>query len=254
MSRQELAIGDVFEAPGRAGPVHFQFVHEDSNMGPLVRVFTQSGHLPAGIPELVERGAFFYTYLPLKAELRAGTIRRIAHVPLGKDDLMPPPLRSRGGRDKSGAVLSWWIKSGATETLVDHLSPEQMRLSIAQAVGVETLVNRVEAGWTPETDEDWRLAALARESARDRVNNSEPIPQPTRRHYLYFKHRNDARDVALAIQAQGGNAEYRRAADGDSWAVIATDGAAPIDSDWLDQLAGKHDGEYDGSETAIPPG
>lgn len=55
--RHRPVVGDTFEALGKAGNVYFQMVHQDKQMGPLVRVFNRAHQSLPDISSLVKQAS-----------------------------------------------------------------------------------------------------------------------------------------------------------------------------------------------------
>lgn len=78
---------------------------------------------------------------------------------------------------------------------------------------------------------------------------------PPLEHYLYFPTESAARAAACELEIAGYVTKRRLAAIGDSWLVLAIpqDGAGDpsIARPFLEEVAGRFDGEYDGWEAQI---
>ena len=147
-------IGDVIEIPTPKGLAYAQFTHNDPQWGQLLRVLPGFFEKrPSDLSELVKKDEVFVSFFPLQAALRKKIFGVVENHPVPEDAEDFPLFRATGWRDKSGKVLDWWLWNGKRSWQIEgQLTPEQKKLPIQEVINDTLLIERIEQGWTPETD------------------------------------------------------------------------------------------------------
>jgi hypothetical protein len=146
-----LKIGDIVEIKTGKGLVYAQYTHKHQQYGALLRVFRKFyGVRPSDFTELVRSRPAFMCFFPLGAAVNRGIVSIVDNV------VVPPEAfpTFRGGviDPSTGKVKVWWLWDGEREWRVGELTAEQRRLSFSEVWNDTLLIERIESGWTPETD------------------------------------------------------------------------------------------------------
>jgi hypothetical protein len=149
----KLKIGDVVEIKTANGLVYAQYTHKHKQFGALLRVFRRFYEArPDDFVKLVEDKPTFMCFFPLNAAVDRNIVSIAGNVmvpseaqafPIFRDGIVDPATRKVG---------VWWLWDGEEEWRVGELTAEQRKLSIREVLNDTLLIERIEAGWTPETD------------------------------------------------------------------------------------------------------
>lgn len=151
---QRVQIGDVIEIKAQAGLAYALYSHKDNVRGALLRVFDiLYEERPESFDEVVHLKVRFSIFFPsLQAALSKGLIEVAGHVSI-PPTLQPFPLFRAGATDPiTRKVKLWWLWDGKEEWKIGELTEEQRKLPIRAIWTYPILVDRIESGWTPETD------------------------------------------------------------------------------------------------------
>lgn len=146
-------IGDVFGIQTKIGLALFQVTHRHSQLGHLIRVL--EGHFsvcPEDLEVLVTRPHRFLTFFPVTAAEKRGIIRKVGSLGVPESCKAFPVFRAAGATDRKGRVLTWWLWDGSRSWPAGDLSDEQRKLPIRAVWNDTLLIERIDAGWTPESD------------------------------------------------------------------------------------------------------
>lgn len=148
-----LKIGDVIEIKTKIGLSYAQYAHKHKQYGALLRVFSDSyGSRPEGFAELVKSSPAFVCFFPLNAAVDQGIVSVVGNIDLPVEARAFPTFRAGVVDPATRKVSVWWLWDGEKEWRVGELTAEQRRLPIRGVWNDTLLVERLESGWTPETD------------------------------------------------------------------------------------------------------
>lgn len=149
----KVKSGDIFSIETAKGRAYFQYFGKNSLMGSLIRVLpgVYGGDAPE-LHDIVSRETNFWTFFPVAGAWKSGVIKKEANLPLPSHAAQFPLFRAGiPGRD-SARVKTWWLWDGEKEWMLGDLSEEQRKLPIRASWNDTLLVERIEAGWLPESD------------------------------------------------------------------------------------------------------
>jgi hypothetical protein len=142
--------GDVIALPTAKGLALAQVTHRDSLYGTLIRVLEPVLEKPPpDLSDVVTAGERFWTFFPVAAAIKRGLVEMLGMASIPADRQRFPLLRQRGQIRPDGSVADWWLWDGERRWRVGTLSPDQVKLSIAEVVNDTLLRERIEQDWTP---------------------------------------------------------------------------------------------------------
>ena len=149
--RVRLEPGAIIEIPTPKGLAYAQYTLSDQLRGALLRVLPGLfEERPPSLAELAATRERFWTFFPLRAAISRGLVRLVGAEEIPERARGMPLMRARGGIDRSGTVLNWWLWDGQREWNIGKaLTPEQTELSIASTVNNTMLVERIVNDWLP---------------------------------------------------------------------------------------------------------
>jgi len=272
VNRKKPKIGDVIEIETPEGLAYFQYTHEHSKMGSLIRVlpgiYTER---PLEFHHLVTQPDRFVTFFPLGAAVHRDIVRIVANEVIPSQARKFPLFRAAGARDRDGRVLNWWLCDGKREWFIGDLEPEHHKLPIEGIWNDTLLIERIVQGWKPEDDlgipaneaspmDEKPVAVTSPDSAaleQLRLAGSD-MDHPHRFvHYLYFPRKRNAEKAGQALEAEHFDVEVEPAAEGTSWLVLASHSIEPVLEIIelvrlrLEKLATSFRGQYDGWEAEV---
>lgn len=150
-------IGDIIEIPTRSGFAYAQFTHKHNLYGALLRVYNtiyQTKQALDAIQSVVSvREPDFSVFFPLGAAVHRGIVSIVGNAPIPEKHKPFPLFRDGIANPETKKVEIWWLWDGEKEWPVGEISDEQRRLPIRGVWNDTLLVERIESGWTPETDD-----------------------------------------------------------------------------------------------------
>lgn len=150
---KRIKLGDVIEIPTGSGLAYAQYALKKEQWGALLRIlpglFVQR---PANLCELVKAKERFVTFFPLQAAVNRKIFDVVANCEVPYSAQRLPLFRAAGYVDKQGKVQDWWLWNGEREWHIDRLTDEQAKLPMRSVWNDTLLIERIEQGWTPETD------------------------------------------------------------------------------------------------------
>lgn len=148
-----VKIGDVVEIPTKLGLSYAHYTHRHAQYVDLLRVFSGS-HVarPSNLHQIVEARPAFMCFFPLGAAVRKKIFSIAANVAVPSSGQTFPVFRAGALNPATGKVGTWWLWDGEKEWPIGGLTAEQRSLSIRGVWNDTYLINRIESGWTPETD------------------------------------------------------------------------------------------------------
>lgn len=268
MPTKKARVGDIAEIRTPAGLGYVQYTHDGRDMGELVRVLPGlHATRPLDFINLGKAKELYFVFYPLNYSLRARNTDIVSHQPVPEWARPYPSMRWHGARDKTGKTLGWKIISASSPMTLDELrgsptlselTPQQQKLSIHQLWPHPIMVKELARGWTPERDEELRLAdistARTQKASQPRVVQ---LPDKTMRHYLYFPQKPDAEVAGQRLREWGFSVDVLKGADGENWLALARR-ITPTTAEEMEELrnelevlAAEFNGIYDGWEFAV---
>jgi hypothetical protein len=148
-----LKIGDIVEIMTGKGLVYAQYTHKHNQYGALLRVFRKfCGVRPSDFTELARNRPTFMCFFPLGAAVNRGIVSIVDNVAVPLEAQSFPTFRAGMANPPTDKVKVWWLWDGEKEWRVGELTDEQRSLSIRGVWNDTLLIERIESGWTPETD------------------------------------------------------------------------------------------------------
>ncbi|MDO3434250.1 hypothetical protein QWJ46_16325 [Rhizobium sp. CBN3] len=148
-----LRIGDIIEINTAKGLAYAHYAHKHKQYGALLRVFGNFfDDRPDSFADLANSRPVFMCFFPLSAAVDRGIVSIVDNVPLPSYATKFPTFRAGVVDPATRKVGVWWLWDGEKEWLIGQLSAEQRQLPIRGVWNDTLLVERIESGWTPETD------------------------------------------------------------------------------------------------------
>lgn len=150
---QRATPGDVFEIATKRGLAYAQFTHRHPQYSQLIRVLRGVFDTrPDDLSALVSADAAFVTFFPLDGASKKGVVELVAHYPIPPEALAFPVFRTGIPDRTTRKVATWWFWDGEKEWMVGSITEAQRSMPIRAILTLPTLVDRIEAGWTPARD------------------------------------------------------------------------------------------------------
>ncbi|MCV9942664.1 MULTISPECIES: hypothetical protein [unclassified Rhizobium] len=99
-----------------------------------------------------KRSTGVYVLFPLNAAVGQRTVSIVDNVALPSDAKKFAAFRAGTIDPATRKVGVWWLWDGENELQIGQLTTEQRHLSIRGVWNDMLLIERIESGWTPETD------------------------------------------------------------------------------------------------------
>jgi hypothetical protein len=151
---KRIRLGDVIEIGTQNGLAYAQLTHIHPRFGPLLRILRGIDQTrPRNLRSVVGRETQFQTFFPLQQAVN----RKIVAV-IGNEEI-PDPWKAfpvfRSGIPDPGTrkVSTWFLWDGERAKRIEKLTTAQARLPIKELVNDTLLIERIESGWTAESDE-----------------------------------------------------------------------------------------------------
>lgn len=149
----KIKLGDVVEIVTSKGLVYAQYTHRHKQYGALLRVFEDFYETrPRNFTKLVESKPLFMCFFPLGAAVDRGIFSIVDNVAVPLAAQQFPTFRAGVIDPSTRKVGAWWLWNGEDEWRVGELTAEQRKFPIRGVWNDTLLIERVESGWTPETD------------------------------------------------------------------------------------------------------
>ena len=148
-----LKPGDIVEIGTSKGLAYGLCTHRHRQYGTLIRVI--DGLLPqrpGDLASLARRRVSFSCFVALPAAADQPVVSIVGHADVPPELLGFPTFRAGIIDPRIGKVALWWLWDGDKEWPIGALTPEQRRFPIRGIWDVTLLVERIESGWTAETD------------------------------------------------------------------------------------------------------
>lgn len=152
----KLNLGDVAEIKTAKGLAYALYTHKHKQYGALIRVL-DGLHLsrPDDLSGLNKSSVLFSCFFPLSAAVDRSIVSIVGNVGIPNSLLTFPTFRAGAVDPKTQKAASWWLWDGEKEWRIGDLNQEQRKLPIRGVWNDTLLVDRIESGWTPETDPAW---------------------------------------------------------------------------------------------------
>jgi hypothetical protein len=247
---RNLPIGTVIELKTSKGLTYAQYTHvykEDKMQGfqvmRLIEGFFPSR--PTDMARVIELPTNYNFVFLLKFSMKKKLCMNVGVFSVPQKDQVTPKFRSgiNDPRDDH-RVRGGWIIDGKKSFQVPLFTPDQLKLPMTSVLGIPVLTEYIEIGWRPEID--YSVVGESNYSLKDvRLKYLEKMGRATK---------NDS--VEVDLQALGLALKDPDAAENKQWLVVAKQvlivgSDTKIDDKKLTEIAKKHDGIYDGSETYV---
>ena len=147
-----LKLGDVVEISTPKGLAYSQYINKHRQYGALLRVFSRlHDRRPDAIGAATD-DVQFICFFPLQAAVDQGIVAVVGNTPVPKEASEFPTFRAGVVDPATGKVAVWWFWDGEKEWRVGTLTPEQRSMPIRGVWNDTILIERIVAGWRPETD------------------------------------------------------------------------------------------------------
>ncbi|MCG7564632.1 hypothetical protein [Pseudoalteromonas sp. McH1-42] len=148
-----LKIGDIVEVKTSKGNVYAQYTHKHKQYGALLRVFNRAyEHRPEDLSNAINESVQFSAFFPLQLAVKQKIVEIVGNCKVDSRYAEFPVFRAGVVDPSTGKVAVWWLWDGQNEEKVGKLSSEQRKLPIRGVWNDTLLIERIESGWTPETD------------------------------------------------------------------------------------------------------
>lgn len=154
---KRIKISDIVEIPTSKGLAYAQVTHihsqEHSSYGPLVRIvpgfFIKR---PERFDELVRKEPVAIMFCALQAAIKRGIGEIVANVVVPAESKGFPLFRATNDYPGADTPKNWWFWDGERTWPVGRITAEQRRVPLREIVDGVQPRERIESGWSPETD------------------------------------------------------------------------------------------------------
>jgi len=143
-----LSIGSVYEIQTGRGLVYVQCTHQAKDGSAVMRLLDG---FHGQRPSTFDTKTRFLFLLPARASAHDEFLKRVGNFNLPEESRDFPIFRN-GTPGPDGKVATWWFWNGDDEWKVGSLSAEERRYPLREFWSYPLLVEKIETGWTPETD------------------------------------------------------------------------------------------------------
>lgn len=151
--RRKPALGDIYEIETTSGLGYFQYVGTSKRYCELIRVFPGTySQRPSSFEETLSRGEAFMTFYPLPRALSEELVTWVHHEALPERFRVFPMMRWGTGTPPSGGARKWRLFDGEDFGALQEMTPELAKMSVAGTSGHASLKNKIETGYTPESE------------------------------------------------------------------------------------------------------
>lgn len=152
---KRICIGDIVEISTSKGLAYAQFSHKQATHGALLRILPGIFELEnVELDQLIKKTAQFSVFFPLQAAVNQNIFKIVGNYPVPESAQAFPLFRCAARDFRTGKVQAWWFWDGVKEWRVGDITADQRKLSIRGIWNDTLLIERIEAGWTPEKDSD----------------------------------------------------------------------------------------------------
>lgn len=148
-----IKIGDVVEIETAQGFVYAHYTHKHEQYGALLRVFSIFHKTrPEIFDGMIQNEPTFMCFFPLGAAINRKICSIAGNVPVPESAQSFPIFRNGVADPSTKKVATWWLWDGENEWRIGVITTEQRKLPILGVINDTLLVERIESGWTAETD------------------------------------------------------------------------------------------------------
>ena len=149
---KKINIGDIIEVPTSTGLYYAQYTHSNAEYGALVRVLEGVyRNRPQDVRSLGLSATRYVLFCFLQSAVNRGVFKVIGNCPVPEHSKHFPQFRSGMADPLTGVVKDWWLWDGNTSWRVGVLNQEQSNLPEEGVWTDALLIERLEAGWNPES-------------------------------------------------------------------------------------------------------
>ena len=144
-------VGDIVEFETPKGFAYAQFSNVHERFGELLRVLPGIYQTRREeFADLAQQNERFYVFYPLKAMIKEGLVKVVAHSDVPVQAKPFPLFKAAGWRDpQSGRVQDWWLWDGKEERRIGKLPEKYHDLSLRESWNDTLLIERIVSGWRP---------------------------------------------------------------------------------------------------------
>jgi hypothetical protein len=149
----QLKIGDIVQIPTSKGFAYAQYTHKSPQYGFLIRILPNFYNAPIhNFLQITNEIECFVAFFPLSAAINQRIVTIVGNAPVPVSAKKFPIFRTGIIDPSTGKVTTWWLWDGEQEWPVGELTIDQRKLPIRGIWNDALLIERIEAGWTPEID------------------------------------------------------------------------------------------------------
>lgn len=154
MMAKRVRTGDIIEIATKRGLSYAQLTHVHESLGALLRVLSGfHKSRPQHLSELSRHNTQFQTFFPLQAAVNRNIVAVVGNEPIPDQWKEFPVFRSGIPDPGSRTVSTWFLWDGSRAWRIPNLSPAQRMMPIKEIINDTLLIERIESGWTAESDE-----------------------------------------------------------------------------------------------------
>jgi hypothetical protein len=146
-------VGDVVEFKTSRGYAYALHTHRHPQFGAMLRVWNEEHPKPLrDFASMASVRPSFSTFTPLGAMINQSLAKVVGNIAVPAELTKFPTFRAGVPDPATNKVDTWWLWDGDNEWRVGEITPEQRKFPIRGVWNYTLLMDRIEAGWTPETD------------------------------------------------------------------------------------------------------
>lgn len=150
---KRVRIGDVIEIPTAKGLAYAQLSHNVKQWGSLLRILPGfHATRPGSLSIVIGQEERFVVFFPLQAAVNRNIFEVVGHEEVPERARPLPHFRVAGHIDREGRVHDWWLWDGEADRKLGKLDDKTRKLPLLEVWNDTLLIQRIEEGWTPETD------------------------------------------------------------------------------------------------------
>ena len=141
-------IGMIFQLETSKGIAYGICTHEHVKYGTLVYLY------PIGtqLSELKNATTQFCCFFPLSVALKRKVVEKVGKIEIPSSLKSFPVFRSGFPDQVTRRVKDWWFWDGEKEWMVGKINDSQRKMPIRGIINFTMLIERLEDGYTAETD------------------------------------------------------------------------------------------------------
>ena len=152
--RRKKHIGDIIEIPTAKGFIYAQCTHTHQNFGEVLRIFKDFyKERPSDFTNMASEKEKFIVLFPLNEAVKQKIFEVVGRAEIPESSKKFPIFRNGLPNQKTGKIEVWWLWDGEKEWKIGKIKKEQRKLPLHEVINDTLLIERLESGWTPETDD-----------------------------------------------------------------------------------------------------